>query len=72
MRLYRVTIIDDTDQNLGFIWCSSEREARKEAAKARSVFPRGHQAHVDVVEIKPTKAGILAALKVYATHPDNG
>lgn len=46
---------------------------RAEAEKAR----REHDdpccvGTVDVVDIIPTKAGILAALREFASHPDNG
>lgn len=66
MRFYRVENYNDHDSSLGFEWFVNRKAAEAAAAAL------GTQRDVEVVEITPTKAGILKALESYAAHPDNG
>jgi hypothetical protein len=79
MRFYRVTFRCPDLQHLGFEWYTTKREAEAALRKAVRLSnkdasePTGaEQSCVEVVEIDPSKDGILHALRVNATHPDNG
>lgn len=60
MRFYRVHSYDEKNGSFGFLWYTNRREAEKPGEP------------IEAVNIVPTKAGILRALQVYASHPDNG
>jgi hypothetical protein len=77
MRFYRVSTWKDGDasDSAGFTWHTSRRAAEAEASEHRDTSYNAAEASmrdVRVVDIEPTKQGILDALKVYASHPDNG
>lgn len=57
------------DGDGGASYAGSMKEARVLKREARE-----WASHVQIVplEVKPTKAGIIAALNLYAGHPDNG
>lgn len=65
MKFYCVPIRNEDQNSGGYNWFTNKREAEAE-----------HKAHglydIQVVDIKPTKAGILRALNIHASHPDNG
>ena len=66
MKLYRVEYFLSADDNesQGFAWFSSRAIAERTAG-TKKTKPLA-------VEFSPTKAGILALLNQYASHPDNG
>ena len=69
MRFYRVHMYDN-DGSHGYEWYTSQKAAKKAANKFEG---RGaERPEVEEVWVEPTKKGILRALIVYATHPDNG
>lgn len=72
MRFYRVRYTVEGGVSGGYTWHTSKRGAEKavRAFTDRSDVEDG--AEVSEVEIEPTKRGILAALKQYASHADNG
>lgn len=82
MRFYKVSIVDEGDGNKGAEWFRTKREAERCARKKTYYSPRdpsclydmtvNQTAEVEAVDITPTKAGILTALRRYASHPDNG
>lgn len=78
MRFYRVAIVDEEGNSGGFMWTTSMAEARqikRENDKNNRLFSENEvlrRAEIEVVEIEPTKQGILAALRKYADHSDNG
>lgn len=78
MKFYRAVYSRDGGNHGGFSWHTSHADAIRSLRKDYEEDPGEYQFNpyreydIDVVEIVPTKAGILKALKVYATHPDNG
>lgn len=73
MKFYRVHHYTFQDSSLGIAWFTSKRGAEKEVAAGRtSNVGDDYDPRIEVVEIKPTRAGILAALRTYAAHPNNG
>lgn len=71
MKFYRLGLADaeDPGTSTGVEWYASRREA--ESARARAI-QGGHEITWDEIDVVPTKAGILAVLKKFASHPDNG
>lgn len=66
MRVYRVHNYDDAEGSFGFKFVAS----KKEAERLKREF--GSDWEVEAIRFQPTKAGILALLNVWASHPDNG
>lgn len=67
MKLYRVHHADYGGLgSAGFSWHTSKRGAEKAEREG------GADSSIELVEINPTKAGILKLLNRYADHPDNG
>lgn len=71
MRFYRVDTSKDGGNSAGYEWFTNKREAEQHAAKFRNENPNEF-VDVDTVDIVPSKKGILKALHLYASHPDNG
>lgn len=76
MKFYRVHYRMEGGNSAGFSWHTSKREAKKQAAEAVRNDPDEYDAisgppTLDEVEIKPTRAGILAALRSHAAHGSN-
>ena len=72
MKFYRLHETNG-DGSHGFEWFTVRRKA--EAAKRywdKGAVGTYDCAELELVEVRPTKAGILQALKVYADHADNG
>lgn len=61
--IWRKHIRDTDGESRGFTFHTSRLEAIKDS---------GDAAGIDVLEIDPSKAGIILALNRYAAHPDNG
>lgn len=74
MRFYRVHKYEIIDGSSGSDWFTTKSEATKAANQwhRENGDETGGRVDVDIVEIEPTKAGILRALNLYASHPDNG
>jgi hypothetical protein len=70
MRFYRVHVPQPDGTSNGFEFYTAEAEARSRAHGLRVIWKE--RAKVEPILIEPTKAGILAALRYYAAHPDNG
>lgn len=70
MRFYRVHAEVEGGISGGFGWHTAKSKAEREARKLAKAG--GPPCEVEVVEVTPTKAGILRALRRYAAHPDNG
>lgn len=79
MKFFRVHLFDSVDSSAGYEFASNERDARMIVAKfkqnnrdrvkaAGGVF----NDKIELIEIEPTKTGILKALNRYAGHPNNG
>jgi hypothetical protein len=74
MRFYRVHYTYDAGVSGGFTYFTSKREAEKhkrELNKA-ALVENGDGGEIEVIEIEPTRGGILRALNLYAAHADNG
>lgn len=73
MRFYRVETRTEGGNSAGIRWFTSKREA--EAYRRENMDPNepdNNPDEVEMVDIEPTKAGILRALCRWAAHPDNG
>lgn len=79
MRFYRVELYSTANTgSLGMEWYTRKRKAQQAARRflaerrAKGETPPFASAKIEVVDVEPTKAGILRALEDYASHPDNG
>lgn len=72
MKLYRVGHSVDCGNSGGFSWHSSSRSAKRDARTWDDDHPDEPPSTISVVEVEPTKRGIIRALNLYASHPDNG
>lgn len=75
MRFYRVSISVNGGNSGGFYWYTTRREAeaRKRGDDRDNRDEVGEApADIDVIDVTPTKAGILDALRRFASYPDNG
>ena len=78
MRFYRVLYFDQHHAGHGYAWFTSRVEAQwdivrwkrdqREETKSAGEFVKDAGGDVDVIEITPTKKGILAALNEHASH----
>lgn len=71
MKFYRVHCTQEAGTSVGSTFFASRREAEKFSADWLKENP-DELATVEAVEIHATKAGILRALNLHASHPDNG
>lgn len=67
MRFYRVHAKDSWGRSVGYSWSSSKREAFARRAELRR---EGRIVTLEPVDLEPTRAGILEALRLHASHPD--
>jgi hypothetical protein len=75
MKFYRVKYRIEAGCSNGFGWYTSKAEAERAAKAAVKNDPEEYKTEapeIEDVEIEATKAGVLAALRTYAGHPDNG
>lgn len=72
MRFYRISMISVQEANggehTGYEYATSKRAAARIVADYRAT----HRCKVSVINVKPTRTGILHALNVYGGHADNG
>jgi hypothetical protein len=71
MKFYRVHRTVEGGQSAGYEFVTSKEAAEKLARDLVRENPR-EGAEVLLIELAPTRAGILAALNAFAGHPDNG
>jgi hypothetical protein len=73
MKFYQVHILHDAGTSVMFKYYTRKNDAQK-AVDAWNEDHNGdsHDATIDMIEIEPTKLGILRALNRYASHADNG
>lgn len=83
MTFYRVRYLIEGGNSAGFSWHTSYRDAMTTALHDYDEHPSEYNqtgatrmesvvARIDIIEIDPSKKGILEALKQFASHPDNG
>jgi|WetSurSiteA1Bulk_404760.scaffolds.fasta_scaffold288766_2 hypothetical protein len=70
MRFYRVESRGDGGISCGCTFFTSREAAKKAERTYRE--PGEQPGDIDVIDVVPTKAGILAGLNRWASHPDNG
>jgi hypothetical protein len=71
MKFYRMELYDEEGHSAGYTFVTN----RAAVAAQRREWVEQHEEptiKVEEIEVEPTKAGILAALNCYASHPDNG
>jgi hypothetical protein len=71
MRFYQIHIRCENGSSAGFEYFTNKEEAQKCLRENIENDPKEDHS-IKVIEIKPTKYGILSALNIYASHPDNG
>ena len=76
MKFYRVRYSTQGGVSAGFSWHSSLRNANASAKAAVENDREEYEIYgpplIQRFEIPSTKAGIMRALRLYASHPDNG
>lgn len=72
MRVYRVIYESRKNGQQGYTWHSSEGLARWRARTYVKESRYDRTAVVEPVDVKATRAAIVATLNIYASHNDNG
>jgi hypothetical protein len=74
MKFYRVSRFVEHGNSAGFGWHTSREKAEAECKEWREQTDDAEETEpeIEIVEVVPTKKGILRALRLYANHPDNG
>jgi len=80
MTFYRVRYSTEGGSSAGYSWHTSRRDADRALAAAIANDPAEYaddarvrmEDRIQPVTITPTKAGILAALRQFASHEQNG
>lgn len=80
MKFYRVSYSTEGGNSGGFSWHTNRRAALAAARADYDQDPDEYDHHsptrgsdrIEVIEIAPTRRGILRALNALAGHPDNG
>jgi hypothetical protein len=70
MKIYRVAWSDAVGESRGYSFHSSRRDASIDCK--RMLKANGSIGQVRVVNVAPTRRGIISALNKLAGHPDNG
>ena len=72
MRIYRATF-SNQGESYGFGFYSSRAAALKECSDIKKLREEEEiTCSIELINVKPTKAGIISALNLYGGHPDNG
>jgi len=74
MKFYRISLTSVADGHQGYEYTTTKPAANaiQKGWLESATEEDGHASSVEEIDIKPTKAGILAALKMYADHAENG
>jgi hypothetical protein len=72
MRFYRVHRYNDSDGSFGYEFYTVREDAERAAREWQANDGNGCDNPPQEIEIAPTKAAILAALRDFASHPNNG
>ena len=73
MKFYRVHTCVECSTSSGYEFFTNKADAERAVREwTTGEALRTDTAEIDVIEITPTKAGILHALNTYAAHADNG
>ena len=70
MKVYRIGFMDDMQEHKGYAYATSKADAGKLRHELRrnGYTIRGTESR----DVPLTKAGVLAALEAFGSHPDNG
>jgi hypothetical protein len=72
MKFYQLHRHIDHGSSAGYSWFTSRAEAEEAKRADDAEDPTETPGTIECIEIEPTKAGILRALRRFAGHPDNG
>jgi len=74
MRFYRLHVRRLGGESEGYLWFTSLGDATQERCELDSMAQDESDKcePIEAVDIVPSKAGILAALREFASHADNG
>ncbi len=75
MRFYSVHFYSGVDGSFGYEWFTARIDAEQASRQAVRADPDRYSdgpPEIAEVDIEPTKAGILEALREHASHPNNG
>lgn len=72
MMFYRVDLRDESHVSLGYKFTTSLRAAEAEGRQFKAVHGPEFVYVIGQFHVEPTRAGILHALNLYASHCDNG
>lgn len=72
MRFYQVASFTIDGSSTGFDFYSDKRTAQRAVREVANYSDDRERAEMTVIEVTPTKAGILDALNRLASHADNG
>jgi hypothetical protein len=72
MKLYRVHLLIDSGASGGYEWFASKREADKLKREHDRKNGPEDSAEIQIIEVEPTRSGILRAFNIYGSHPNNG
>ena len=74
MILWRVHWHTDNGNSAGYAWFSSWRDAKAEmdAVIKREELDESDLPELERIEVEVSRKGVLTALRIYASHADNG
>lgn len=74
MKIYKNSYYTYSESSMGFEFFTRRDKAERAMRKFLKDLDRdedGTDSDIEVIEIQPTRAGILRALRLHAAHPDN-
>lgn len=74
MKIYRLSFRRPDSEHTGYHFVTTRHEALTIKHQNELKIPEceGHSVEIEVFKIEVTKVGVLAALRKFATHADNG
>lgn len=75
MKIYKVSLYSHQEYSVGFSFYSSKLKADNEVKRYKKVAGDDFNerlSSVELIEVVPTRQGIIDALNQYASHNDNG
>jgi hypothetical protein len=72
MKFYRVRSYVNGGNSGPSRWFTARKDAEAAKREDDAADPHEEPGEIDEILITPSKAGILAALRMHASHPDNG
>lgn len=76
MKFYRLVKVHEAGASAGFEWFTNyhlaERAWKDWVGHEEETVCDRYGTEIEEVQVEPTRKGILRALRIYATHNDNG